>query len=54
MNYFVAEGKGEICLKGSVVFQGYFKNENKTAEVLDQDKWLHTGDVGMWNEVSCF
>jgi len=39
-------GDGEIQVKGPMVFPGYWHNDAATAEALDSDGWLRTGDLG--------
>lgn len=37
---------GEVLFKGGNVFKGYLKEPGKTAEAIDEDGWVHTGDIG--------
>jgi fatty-acyl-CoA synthase len=42
--------KGELCTRGYSVMLGYWENEAATREVIDQDRWLHTGDLATMDE----
>lgn len=37
---------GEVCCRGGLVCQGYLNDPEKTAEAIDEDGWLHSGDIG--------
>ncbi len=51
MQYFSKDNVGELCIKGANVFKGYYRDEEKTREALDNEGWLHTGDVARWGPV---
>ena len=41
---------GEVCCRGGLVFQGYLNDPEKTAEAIDDEGWLHSGDIGEIDE----
>jgi long-chain acyl-CoA synthetase len=43
-------GEGEIWAKGANVMLGYYKNEAKTREIMTEDGWLKTGDLGVYDK----
>jgi len=53
MNYSVLDKpfpRGEICIRGPCIFQGYYKDKVKTDEAIDIHGWFHSGDIGRINE----
>ena len=41
---------GELCTRGYLVMKGYYKNEQATKSVIDNNGWLHTGDIAVMDE----
>ena len=49
----VAGEVGELMIKGGIVMQGYFGNEQATRDTIEPDGWMHTGDVASIDEDGC-
>ena len=45
---------GELMVRGPIVMQGYYGNDQATAETIEPDGWLHTGDVAVADETGHF
>jgi acyl-CoA synthetase (AMP-forming)/AMP-acid ligase II len=39
--------RGEVTIRGFSLFEGYYKSPEKTAEAIDKEGWLHTGDIAI-------
>ncbi|RUS69707.1 hypothetical protein EGW08_022528, partial [Elysia chlorotica] len=50
MNFYAKDGIGEIVTKSQYTMSEYYKQPEKTAGALDSDGWLHTEDIGTWQE----
>lgn len=44
------EGKGNICYRGRNRFMGYFKDDKKTMEAIDEEGYIDSGDIGVLDE----
>lgn len=53
MDYYAKDGKGEICVRSTCNMREYYKDPEKTKEVMDDDGFIHSGDVGQWLPNGC-
>ena len=42
---FGSDQPGELCVRGPMVMKGYWQQDDETAQTIDKDGWLHTGDI---------
>lgn len=54
MEYYASGNQGEVCVRGTNVFVGYFKEPELTNNTIDDTNWHHTGDIGQWLPVNIF
>ncbi|RQM06734.1 hypothetical protein DH86_00003979 [Scytalidium sp. 3C] len=57
MEYMVTDKphpRGELLLRGTMMFKEYYKNPEETAKAVDADGWFHTGDIASIDEMGRF
>ena len=45
---------GEVCVRGPMIMKGYCGNQSATDALIDSNGWLHTGDIGYFDEDGWF